>query len=628
MRKFVFLEIIFSLAILILLINSCSRDLESPEGTDSYGSEWRIVCKPGYYKDYTAHSIFGTSSKSLYVVGDYGVVLHYDGRRWECLHYEDSLVLNDVWASSDNNVFAVGDDGAILYYNGAYWKRMNSPVNSDLYAIWGNSRRSIFAVGENGTVLYFNGRDWIVLATGLKENLWDVCGYNSNVFAVGENGTILYLCPQMVRKYTPITKNDLYGIGGNAEVGLYAVGETGTIIHYNGREWVGINSKTIEDFFKVYAAEDGNIVILTRYDFVRYFFDEKFNTISNHRSGYFVYPSDIKTKNIWGSSINDIYMIINGCLLYYNGDGLKEISLPEVGWNSCTYYDIWGNSDNNIYIVSECGIAKFNGYKLEYIDSLDTGSNQAIWGIDNELYVSTFECLPYAPPPCVYVCTASFWKYCLDTYEFQYLSLPANSVKIRAIWGANSDSLYCAGSSIEVGCDESSGWVISYPAIYRLSGTELNRVYFIDKNGTFNDIWGISETDICAVGLNGLIVHYDGMNWIEENSGVLNDLFGVWGDQQGGFFAVGAQGTILQFDGSQWVPMSCGIVENLYDIWGSSSENIFAVGENGTIVHFNGTDWSVMASPTRLTLFGVWGISPRVVYAVGEDGIIIRRSSL
>jgi len=122
-------------------------------------------------------------------------------------------------------------------------------------------------------------------------------------------------------------------------------------------------------------------------------------------------------------------------------------------------------------------------------------------------------------------------------------------------------------------------------------------------------VWGTSASDVFAVGVQGVILHYDGSTWstmasfatcgcwddlhaphgYEDMSGCL---FGVWGSAWNDVYAVGWKdgtgGIILHYDGSIW-STSFGI-ENviLRDVWGGSSSDVFAVGDGGTILHYAG----------------------------------------
>jgi len=136
-------------------------------------------------------------------------------------------------------------------------------------------------------------------------------------------------------------------------------------------------------------------------------------------------------------------------------------------------------------------------------------------------------------------------------------------------------------------------------------------------------VWGISGSDVFAVGLNGTILHYDGNDWTEMISSTSAHLLGVWGISGSDVFAVGRYGTILHYDGSTWTEMTSGTPHLLWDVWGSSASDVFAVGEAATILHYNGSTWTEMISGTNEWLYAVWGSSGGDVFAAGHYHTIV-----
>ena len=65
--------------------------------------------------------------------------------------------------------------------------------------------------------------------------VWGFSG--SDVFAVGEGGTILHYDGTEWAPMSSGTTSNLEEVWGTARNNVYAVGEDGTILHYNGTEW-------------------------------------------------------------------------------------------------------------------------------------------------------------------------------------------------------------------------------------------------------------------------------------------------------------------------------------------------------------------------------------------------------
>jgi hypothetical protein len=60
----------------------------------------------------------------------------------------------------------------------------------------------------------------------------------------------------------------------------------------------------------------------------------------------------------------------------------------------------------------------------------------------------------------------------------------------------------------------------------------------LSQGNTLHGIWGSSASDVFAVGEGGTILHYDGNNRSNMNSGTSLPLNAVWGNSASDVFAV------------------------------------------------------------------------------------------
>jgi len=159
-----------------------------------------------------------------------------------------------------------------------------------------------------------------------------------------------------------------------------------------------------------------------------------------------------------------------------------------------------------------------------------------------------------------------------------------------------------------------------------LSYLYSNNVWQLQDTNTtedLNSVFGLSTTDVIAVGDAGTILRWDGTDWSTETSGVTYDLHGVWASSTTDIFVVGMGGTALYWDGIAWNDISPATSDALRGVWGTSPTDVFVVGSSGTVLHWNGAAWSTMVSGTTEHLLDVWGLSSSEVYAVGANGEII-----
>jgi hypothetical protein len=137
--------------------------------------------------------VWAAGESDIYVVGDFGTILHNDGSGWQSVDSGVEATLYDVWGSAADNVYAVGQAGTILRYNGTEWASMASGTTVTLTGIWGNAADDVYAVGEDGTMLLYQGAQWDKLETGFAEQLNDAWGAKKNeIYAVGADGSIIF----------------------------------------------------------------------------------------------------------------------------------------------------------------------------------------------------------------------------------------------------------------------------------------------------------------------------------------------------------------------------------------------------------------------------------------------------
>ena len=202
-----------------------------------------------------------------------------------------------------------------------------------------------------------------------------------------------------------------------------------------------------------------------------------------------------------------------------------------------------------------------------------------------------------------------------ETWEAHAVPVSAQNTYIRSIWGSSPNNVYAVGNG---------GLILHY------NGREwVEESNVVDK--TLKDVWGYSSDDVYIVGHDGTILHYDGnvnSDWeIIQNDSQENltqeNLMAVCGDVGNNVFAVGSNGTVVKHDKitDTWSVTTLSGSPYLFGCWGSnSSSDVYATGFEGSIFKFNGSSWESMTSGTSEYLYGVWGSSKDNVYSVGKDG--------
>jgi hypothetical protein len=161
------------------------------------------------------------------------------------------------------------------------------------------------------------------------------------VFAVGDTGTILHYNGTSWSAMSSGTVQPLYGVWGSAGNDVYAVGGGGIMLHYDGSTWSYINSGTINTLY-----------------------------------------------GVWGNSANDVFAVGDtGTILHYNGTSWSAMSSGTIH----TLYGVWGSTGNDVYAVGgEGDFLRYNGSTWSW--GLAFGSAYivySVWGSSkNEVFIA------------------------------------------------------------------------------------------------------------------------------------------------------------------------------------------------------------------------------------------------
>jgi len=173
----------------------------------------------------------------VFVVGDAGTILHYDGTSWSP---RSSGTTNALYAMGPDLV-VVGAAGTIMQVNpGVGWRAQASGTTNHLYGLARTPPGgTIVVVGAAGTILHYTGTDWLAQGSGTSKTLYGVgkVPMAAENLAVGAGGTILHFDGANWSPQTSSTTNDLFGLLVLSGVDVYVLGAAGTLLHYNGTAW-------------------------------------------------------------------------------------------------------------------------------------------------------------------------------------------------------------------------------------------------------------------------------------------------------------------------------------------------------------------------------------------------------
>ncbi|MCB9655431.1 MAG: hypothetical protein H6729_15025 [Deltaproteobacteria bacterium] len=209
------------------------------------------------------------------LAGDDGVVLARDLEG--AFSVDDSrsnLRIFTAALATPSTAYAGGDGGRVLRkaLNASRWTRIDvhAPGSARITGSWAASESRVAFVTNQGTIIEKTSNNWIteVVTTETSTTPLPLFGVwaasaDDDLFVVGLGGSI-YRRPSKSTEWrhevTP-THQDLYDIFGTAPDRIFAVGARGTILRYDGANWVAEAPVLAEDLFAVHADPSGERIM-------------------------------------------------------------------------------------------------------------------------------------------------------------------------------------------------------------------------------------------------------------------------------------------------------------------------------------------------------------------------------
>lgn len=172
---------------------------------------------------------------------------HHDGASWTI--YDTGLGppddgrllsnrLREAWWRSPLSVWAVGDHGAVIHFDGSHFEVMDAGATANLTGIAGQDESELWAVGDAGTLIRWNGHAWTLIASGYGQDLVSIWGATEeDLWAVGQ--AVLHRVGTQWR-IAAVPASHLREVDGSGPKDVWAVGDAGEALHYDGECWRNI----------------------------------------------------------------------------------------------------------------------------------------------------------------------------------------------------------------------------------------------------------------------------------------------------------------------------------------------------------------------------------------------------
>ncbi|MBK7105312.1 MAG: glucosyl transferase [Ignavibacteriae bacterium] len=234
----------------------------SPGTTDQHiynavhwdGTKWElkrvpsIICGNDYPVYSTIFAIYAFNENDIFF-SDGGEIIHFDGKQYLQDCAINSLLtgrINRIWGSKSNDLYVVGNSGSIIHYNGITWKKIETHTEYNFTNIYGivNSTTGKMEIYSSAVDFFTNDAKIYKIKSNYEIEIINITiGFIYSFWT--QNGIDFYLCGDKLYRKNAVdpteiklnTSSPVIGIVGNNYNDIYVIGADQFFSHFNGTNW-------------------------------------------------------------------------------------------------------------------------------------------------------------------------------------------------------------------------------------------------------------------------------------------------------------------------------------------------------------------------------------------------------
>lgn len=375
----------------------------------------------------TLRSIWVHTTTDIWIVGDGGVVLHFDQNAWkqETLPGLSNAPLNAVWGNGDE-VWIAGNVGRTWHRHGGVWT-FESAAKQNIRGGSGFTLTQPWVVGDNGLIATRTGNSWHQINRGTTEILYDIVGEGDTAYAGGSatllrwdgtawsrlssdfTGVIRSLWKIEKQLYVGLEDNSIWSIAGidsnlpiwtaldnpgpsTTSIGtkafwglsatdLWAVGPDAKIRHSDGQKWEASSVPGFKETWGIWGTGTDVLVV----------------GLDNSGSGIVLRPPSLKPEHsstrplrgIWGNA-SELWAVGDLATVLKWQQGMGWSSGPTLATNS-NLVSVWGSLTGSVFLAGDNGaVSRIDRATPAFGINEETGTDNKInklWGSRSGLWL-------------------------------------------------------------------------------------------------------------------------------------------------------------------------------------------------------------------------------------------------
>ncbi|HKG91138.1 MAG TPA: hypothetical protein VKA84_04580 [Gemmatimonadaceae bacterium] len=437
---------------------------------------WQVEALPAA-AGISLRAVWGTSPSNVFVAGDAGTLLRWDGTSWTAISTGTNITLSTIWGSGPTDVYASGAGGVAVHWTGGATATRET-IGSGVTAIAGTGPGTVVAVGSGGSswVRQSTGT-WTFVETNSTRNLNGMFGSSAaGIVAVGDNGTIMRhtgatSADSWSRVVYPVTLKSITALSGG---GLSAVGLEGTRLTVSAGSWnhgvpcyppnsggrqLGYDLN--DDAGGIYASQSGIVRVITP-------------LTGNGTCSKVTLPSTFNTLPFFSA-----YFGPGG---YYFGGSAGAVVTSNGGTFNAEFvtnpiggvFDVWSDGSYVYAFGPGLGIRRRFAFGGSWEQPFVPVFPYAVWGIGSSTIFAVGS-------------GGAIWRYDGSAWTL----MPSGTTNnLTAVWGTSASDVYAVGDR---------------GAIVHFDGTRWTR----EESGTDANLTGVAGTsasDVYTIGANSTVL--------------------------------------------------------------------------------------------------------------------------
>jgi photosystem II stability/assembly factor-like uncharacterized protein len=442
----------------------------------------------------------------------------------------------------------------------------------------------------------------------------------SDIWAVGDGGVALHYDGQTWSWMSSGTKQNLNGVWTAAPGSTWMVGDAGTVLRFDGSKFVSEPSGVTGNLNSVWGAAANNLFAVG-----------DGGTIVQRNATTWSAQTSTVTNDLYrviGSDAQNVWAVGQGSTVLANkGSGWQKQTAPTIS----PLTDVWTAGPNDVWVVggltsADCAVGRWDGVMWKKNNPCKLGltaiwGNSAldVWAGGSEKSISRYVEKDVSKPLTTDILSAGSLKGIIPSYtaawgaaagEVYYTTTDGNLIRrvaspggtqLTAPLAAMSPNSSTASLRALTGSGLTEYVLYSDGTVYSLDGKRFTQLPN-PPSGVFADAWAAPTGELFVAVDQGYVFRFANNSWTQLNlSSTSSSVLAVGGPSASDFYGGTALGYLYRFVNG--VPPAGSINATAFGgaiqaIWGRSASESWAVGLSGTIVRITGSSTSTTSGAT------------------------------